>query len=152
MSARDYAENHKYFDSLVGRRCFLSLAANTAKIHIDENRKGGDYIWVDAPWRLLFRGEVVSSSACYPDDESCRTLFERWSAEFEPVREGSIRSIAGTENGALTIRLENDFAWEVPADSYQSDDDDDWYDHWYIKLKNQSGEQVVPPKSDRAGG
>jgi len=144
MSARDYAENHALLPSFEGRQCFLTLATNTAKLHIDKNQKDGTYIWIDPPWSLTKDRAVVCSASSYPDHqaENYQNLHEEWCSGFDNVRESRIESIEAAEGGALRIEIEGGFAFEAPADTWQSDDADDWYDHWYVRSKPNSEQDV----------
>lgn len=144
MSARDYTENYALLPQFEGRQCFLSFATNTAKLHIDKNTNMGTYIWIDPPWSLMKDGAVICSSSSYPDlqAEDYQNLHEEWCSQFDAVSESRIESIEATEAGALTIEMEGGFVFEVPEDAWQSDDSEDWYDHWYVRSKRNSEHDV----------
>jgi len=144
MSTRDYKENHELLPPLEGRRCSLTLAANTIKLHIDENRKGGDYIWIDPPWALLRDGATIATSASYPDpeDEDYQRRHVEWGSQFDDVFESHIHQISATAEGALRIELDDGYAFDAPADPFESEEEDDWYDHWYVWLNSTNREQT----------
>lgn len=145
MSKRDYTENHTLLLPLEGRQCFLTVATNAAKLHIDKDQKNGTYIWIDPPWSLTKNRAVICSPSSYPDPQAdnYKNLHEEWCSQFDAVRESRIESIEATEDGALRIEIEDGFAFEVPADTWQSDGADDWYDHWYVESQLNSEQNTT---------
>jgi len=122
---------------------------NTAKLHIDKNQRGGSYIWIDPPWTLTRHGRIVASSATYPDHQArdYRKLHDEWCSQFGDVWESQICAIKTTVEGSLKVDIENGFSFEASADTFQSENVDDWYDHWYVRIANESSEQTTSEKA-----
>lgn len=138
MSFRDYAEHHLELPSLVGRPCFLSLATNSVKLHIDENKSDGTYLWIDPPWQFGRHGEVIESSDSCPfhEDDGYDRKFAEWCSRFAPAFDTRIESIEALPDGSLWISLVQGYAFFVPTEFFP-DDPPLWYDHWYLRKEPQ---------------
>ena len=132
MSALDYQLYHAFLPPLVGRKSFITLATNSIKLHIDENKKSGIYLWIDPPW-VFGKGKVLIESS-----ESCphyrtpdyRHLFSDWVARFSPVSASEIVQIRAKPSGRLSIRFRDSYKLIAPA-SFDEHGEPSWYDHWY---------------------
>jgi len=67
MSSRDYARFGDQLEKITGRKCYITLATNSIKLHIDENKKYGKYLWIDPHWELRKDGEIIESDQTYPN-------------------------------------------------------------------------------------
>ncbi len=134
MSARDYTQHQNEFPTLVGRRCFLTLATNSAKLQFDENRKGGPFLWIDPPWQFGRGDEIIESSASCPhhEDEDYEKKFSAWCSQFAPAFDTLIEKFEASPDGSLWISLGGGYAFYVPSD-FIPDDPPSWYDHWYLR-------------------
>lgn len=147
MSARDYAENSAELPALVGRKCFVTLATNSVKLHIDRDQKGGTFLWIDPPWQFGRGEELIESSASCPhyEEERYEERFREWGRHFKPVRESVIEKIDASPDGGLRIGLADGFTFLIPSD-FIPEDDPWWYDHWYVRKEAnqpvQTGRQV----------
>jgi hypothetical protein len=133
MSSRDYIRHAAALRTLVGRACLATVAANSLKLHIDENRKGGTYLWIDPPWVFERAGELIRSSATCPYHEQSEyeSLFAEWARGLLPLLNTRILEIDGRPDGRLVLRFEREYSLVVPADQELADDEDR-YDHWYF--------------------
>ncbi|HTL69272.1 MAG TPA: hypothetical protein VL200_16520 [Lacunisphaera sp.] len=133
MPARDYKEFHAQLPSLVGRKCFVTLATNSLKLHIDHDKKGGTYLWVDPPWQFCRDGEIIESSASCPhhEEEDYEQRFHAWSSRFGITRGSVIQKIQASPDGSLWIHLSDDYAFFAPKE-FIPDDPSSWFDHWYF--------------------
>ena len=138
MSERDYNKYHHNLHGLAGRRTYLSLATNSIKIHIDEVRKGGTYIWIDPPWEFQKNGKSIASSASCPqhEEDDYGDKFEKWCSQFEPIFESCIQTIEVKPTGSLRIRLRHGYEIVV-SDDFLSERELLWYDHWYYSDRNK---------------
>src|ERR1700721_87915 len=105
MSARDYTQHRHELAALIGRKCFLTLATNSIKLHIDENKKGGAFLWIDPPWQFGRDGDILESSNSYPDHQEagCEEKHRTWCSRFGPVYETLIEKIDAQPDGSLWI-------------------------------------------------
>jgi hypothetical protein len=133
MSARDYERYHDNLSTLQGRKAFATLATNSIKLHIDENKKDGEFVWIDPPWEFYRDGNLVESSDSYPSDgvPDYDERVRQWFSGFDSIYETAIAEIAASPDGALEIRFFGGGEIFVPSD--ESVRDDLWYDHWYYK-------------------
>jgi hypothetical protein len=134
MPSRDYMEFSTQLPALVGRKCFLTLATNSVKLHLDENRKGGTFLWIDPPWQFGRAGEIIESSASCPhyEEEHYERKFRAWCSKFAPVGECVIEKIEASSDGTLWVHLGDGYAFFVPKE-FIPDDPLSWYDHWYLR-------------------
>lgn len=137
MSSRDHDKYGAMLDQLAGRKCFLTLATNSLKLHLDENKPYGSYLWIDPPWQFGRHEEIIESSLNHPhhEDENYARDHQTWSSHFTPLRENVIEEIESSPDGSLWIRFSKDYAIFVPAGQASQDPDEDnmwWYDHWYV--------------------
>ncbi|BCU77615.1 hypothetical protein [Luteolibacter sp. LG18] len=135
MSATDFENHGADVPQLIGRRCFLTLATNSLKLHIDADKKGGIYLWIDPPWQFGKDGEIIESSASYPF-EGDKEGFTHWTSRFAPIRESRFEQIEAQPDGSLWITLADDYQIFVPKEFIPREPDDafSWYDHWYLNL------------------
>jgi hypothetical protein len=133
MSARDYDLYQRELSPLRGRRCFVTLATNSIKLHIDENKKKGTFLWLDPPWTFCRNGILIESSASCPDhsEPDYKSRFRRWCSRFDSIFETTINDLTATPDGALEIAFDGGHEIVLPAD--QSKQTDSWYDHWYFR-------------------
>jgi hypothetical protein len=105
MSARDYHLYHNKLPALGGRRCFVTLATNSIKLHIDEVKKDGTFLWLDPPWEFRKDGAVIESSASCPDhtEQNYERCFHDWAAPFQPIFESIICGLTADPNGGLQV-------------------------------------------------
>jgi hypothetical protein len=136
MSKRDYIENKDALLSFIGRKCFLSLACNSIKLHIDENKVKGTYVWIDPPWQYGKGDEEIESSLSCPVDDEIQ--IQEWFKQFDPIWESRIENIVVKPDGEMWIHFQNDYAFFVPKEFIP--DDDSWYDHWYINKEKAEPE------------
>ncbi len=131
MSARDYHLYHKKLPALEGRRCFVTLATNSIKLHIDEVKKDGTFLWLDPPWEFRKDGAVIESSASCPNhtEQDYERCFHDWGARFQPIFESIIYGLTADPNGGLQVMLSDGYQIILPED--QSSETESWYDHWY---------------------
>lgn len=134
MSARDYKEHQHNLQTLVRKRCFLTLAANSVKLHIDENKEGGAFLWIDPPWQFGRGDKIIESSASCPhhEDEDYEEKLGAWRSGFTPAFETFIEKIEAPPDGSLWIRLTGDYAFYVPSE-FIPDETTSWYDHWHFR-------------------
>jgi hypothetical protein len=132
VSARDYQLYHTLLPALVGRKSFITLAANSIKLHIDENKKGGIYLWIDPPWVFGKNNVLIESSESCPDYRApnYRRLFSDWVARFSAISGSEIVRIAAKPSGRLSIRFRHSYSLIAPA-SFDEHGEPSWYDHWY---------------------
>lgn len=132
MSAKDYQLYHQKLPALQGRKCFLLLATNSIKLHIDETKKNGTFLWLDPPWEFRRGGTVIETSASCPyyTEPDYERRFRLWGSRFAPVFESTIRGIAASPNGGLQITFSDGYEVILPED--QCNQTDSWYDHWYF--------------------
>jgi hypothetical protein len=131
MSARDYELYHRRLKALQGRKSFVTLATNSIKLHIDENKKNGTYLWLDPPWEFRRHAKTVESSYSCPDhtDSDYAPRFRRWCRRFDSMSESTIATITATPDGALQIAFTSGEELVLPAN--ETKQPDSWYDHWY---------------------
>ena len=143
MSARDYQRHHEQLSALKGRRAFATLATNSIKLHIDENKKDGTYLWIDPPWEFYRDDTLVESSDSYPDDTipDHGARVQNWFSRFDPIYETAIAEIAATPDGGLQIQFFGGGEILVPGDNSERDL---WYDHWYYKDPNRPNQTLQP--------
>lgn len=148
MSARDYAEHHLELPSLEGRLCFLSLATNSVKLHIDENKCDGTFLWIDPPWQFGRHGKVIESSDSCPfhEDDGYDRKFAEWCSRFAPAFDTRIESIEALPDGSLWISLALGYAFFVPPE-FLPDDPPLWYDHWYLRKEPKPNARGSGPSS-----
>jgi len=133
MSARDYEHYRQSLPALRGRKSSVTLAANSIKLHIDEDKENGTFLWLDPPWEFRRDGAVIETAATCPDhtEPDYEPRFQSWCERFEPIFDSTIRDIAATPDGSLQVTFEDRYEVFLPAnDSAQSDS---WYDHWYYR-------------------
>jgi hypothetical protein len=133
VSTRDYIRFAAALPALVGRACLATVAANSLKLHIDENRKDGTYLWIDPPWQFQHVGELIRSSATCPHHEQAEyeSLFAEWARGLRPLSNTRILEVKAEVDGGLVLRFEHEYSLVVPADPSPGDEED-WYDHWYF--------------------
>jgi hypothetical protein len=132
MSAQDYRLYHDKLSALRGRKCFVTMATNSIKVHIDEDKKNGIFLWLDPPWEFRKDGIVIETSASCPDhtESDYERRFRLWGSRFEPIFDSKIRDITAAPSGSLQITFTDGYEVFLPEDpSVQTDS---WYDHWYL--------------------
>jgi hypothetical protein len=151
MSARDY---QLYFDEMVsvtGRKCFVTMATNSIKIHIDRDEKCGAYIWIDPPWIFGRGDQAIESSETCPDYRASdyKERFAAWGMKFEPIFESVIERVEATSKHRLSIFFSHGYELVVPA-LIRSSEPGAWYDHWYFSAKkpNQPPEPMSLKRHD----
>ena len=144
MSDRDVSKFKNRLLLLVGWQCFVTPATNSIKLHIDENKKVGTFLWMDPPWQFV-KGEFVieSSDSCpHYREEGYEQKFRVWCDSFAPVQGRLIVEMDALPNGSLWIRLEGGHAFYLDAEVVPHDPDSS-YDHWYLREEevraNQEG-------------
>lgn len=147
MSSRDYQEFSAQLPALVGRKCFLTLATNSVKVHLDENTRGGTFLWIDPPWQFGCEGEIIASSASCPhyEETDYERMYQEWRSKFIPASESRIESIEASPDGSLWVHLSDGYAFFVPKE-FIPDDPPGWYDHWYLRKAepNQKRAPMAP--------
>jgi hypothetical protein len=133
MSARDYDRFHTQLLELRGRRSFVTLATNSIKVHIDEDKRNGTFLWLDPPWEFRRGGTVIETSASCPHytEPDYKSRFCSWGSRFQPIFENTIREIIASLNGSLQVTFEGGYEIFLPQDD--SVQTDCWYDHWYYR-------------------
>ena len=132
MSSRDYERYHDNLSTLQGRRAFATLATNSIKLHIDENKKDGEFLWIDPPWEFYREGILLESSASYPDETATDydQRVQQWFTKFDPIHETAIAELTASPDGSLQIRFFGGGEIFVPSDESEREL---WYDHWYYR-------------------
>lgn len=138
MSSRDHQRHQDQLSALQGRRAFATLATNSIKLHIDENKKDGTYLWIDPPWEFYRDGAFVESSETYPDEgvPDSDALVKQWFTRFDSIYETTIADADSSPDGGLQIRFFGGGEILVPPSA--SERDDLWYDHWYYKDRQRA--------------
>jgi hypothetical protein len=133
MSSRDYIRYSAALPALVGRVCLATVAANSLKLHIDENRKHGSYLWIDPPWEFMHGESLVRSSRTCPHHElpEYENLFAEWTRGLNPLLSTRILLLDAHEDGTLRLQFERGYSLVAPADA-EFGDEEGWYDHWYL--------------------
>jgi hypothetical protein len=133
MSARDYALYHKQLPQLHGRRSFVTLATNSIKVHIDEAKRNGTFLWLDPPWEFRRDDSLIETSDSCPHytEPDYNFRFASWGSRFQPIFESTIRDIVAAPDGSLKITFESGYDIFLPQDD--SVQTDCWYDHWYYR-------------------
>lgn len=146
MSARDYKEFHAQLPALVGRKCFVTLATNSLKLHIDQDKMGGTYLWIDPPWQFGRDGEIIESSASCPhhEEEDYEKRFRAWSSGFEITRGGVIQKVQASPDGSLRIHLSDGYAFFAPKE-FVPDDPPSWFEHWYFQEEESNQTAQTTP-------
>jgi len=146
MSARDYKEFHARLPTLVGRKCFVTLAANSLKLYIDHDKNGGTYLWIDPPWQFGRDGEIIESSSSCPhhEEEDYERRFHAWCSGFEITRGGMIQKIRASSDGSLWIHLSGGYEFFAPGE-FIPDDSPSWFDHWYFHEEASSQTAQTSP-------
>ena len=136
MSKKDHDEYGNILFSFEGHKCFTSIVTNSIKLHIDERKSDGAYIWIDPPWSFIKNDAVITSASDCPhyEEENYKQLFSDWLFNFEPIFSTSIKNINCSIDNDLTIRLDKDYALFIPNTNYE-EDEESWYDHWYCRVK-----------------
>lgn len=131
MSRDDYARDGEAIEGLIGCRFRLIPVTNTLKLCFDPNDTRHRYLWIDPRWRLENpSGSIVAESDLCPLD---RDGFRAWTVSVEPVRSSVLTSIA-YEAGVGTV-FALDGGWRlVSLDGVDPDDDELWYDDYYLRL------------------
>lgn len=134
-SNRDALKYGKELPSLVGCDCFLSLATNSLKIHLDKREREGSYLWIDPPWEFTISSKVIQTADSCPHytEEDYEVRFSNW-CNLIPIREGVIEDIQTDPTGSLSIFLKGGYSIHIPCEFYP-DDSPMHYDHWYLKIR-----------------
>jgi hypothetical protein len=135
MSLADLQQSRDALISFSGRRCFCTVAANSLKLHIDEDRKGGSYIWVDPSW-ALYRGfeEVASSADCPPHtDSDYEPRFRVWCGRLIALRATTFEAFEESDDGSISLLFGDDYRLFLPLQENE-EDSDWWFDHWYARI------------------
>jgi hypothetical protein len=113
--------------------CLATVAANSLKLHIDENRKNGTYLWIDPPWQFEQGGKLIRTSATCPHHEQAdyESVFTEWVRGLQPLLNTRITEVVAGVDGSLALRFEHEYSLVVPPDPTPGDEED-WYDHWYF--------------------
>lgn len=116
---------------LIGKPCERTLACNSIKLRFgcDNNPKGESYIWIDAPWELQTETELVTESLDYTEEGNG---FQDWSKKLNPLNKVVLIGFSFTEEKELQLEFEGGYYLYVPYCPNEPDDDD-WYEHWYVK-------------------
>lgn len=135
MPSRDYLSYHAKLPALIGKQVFATLATNSIKLHVGENKKSGSYLWIDPPWAFGSGDDIIESSDSCPDYKSgdYESKFRQWVSRFSPIFTSSIMDIEADVTGQLSIALSDGYRIFAPEISSSADDSDLWYDHWYYK-------------------
>ncbi|GEP40993.1 hypothetical protein [Brevifollis gellanilyticus] len=135
MSANDYRRDGGKLHQWIGHPWSLTLACNSIKLHRSENRKKGDYLWIDPPWQFGIGQTLITDSASYPipDEQQFQAFEQSWWEHFRPVLGSSVESIRAQEDGELDIIFSTGHRLHVPGDQTPGDHPD-WYDHWYVRF------------------
>jgi hypothetical protein len=133
VSARDYDRYHRFLSALKGRRSFVTVATNSIKVHIDKDKKGGIFLWLDPPWEFRKNGTFIETAATYPDhaEPDYERRFELWGNRFKPIFANTIEEVTASPEGSLLIKFEGGYEMFLPGDD--SVQTDVWYDHWYFR-------------------
>jgi hypothetical protein len=145
MSARDYLLYDSFLPALVGRKSFLTLATNSIKLHIDQNKKAGTYLWIDPPWAFVKTVLWIESSQSCPDYQrpDYRRRFKDWCARFSPISASEIVNIEANPSGRLLIEFHDSYRLVIPAAWYDDEAHPSWYDHWYYTDANRRRSPVT---------
>ena len=139
MSLRDYNQYKDLIPKIIGRKCFLSGAMNSLKLHIDEDKKDGIFIWVDPPWVFGTTEAKITSSYAYPDlsDTNYKSMHEEWVSILSPIKETVFEEIEAKPDGSLFIRFGHNYIlYAKHVDGLEDRDPESWYDHWYIRIED----------------
>jgi len=137
MSKRDYRRDAKRIAEFQGRRCLLSLAMNSVKIHIDKRIKRGLFIWIDPPWQFCQDEKLIASSASYPHwkEKNYEIKHEQWCALFNPILKTSLENVIPHSDGSLDLVFSKDYRIFV-LKKFLKSKTPLWYDHWYVSRKS----------------
>lgn len=139
MSVADLNRSRDALLLFRGRRCICTVAANSLKLHIDEDKKGGSYIWVDPPWMLSREFEEMAS----PDDCPHHTeadyepRFRKWCSRLSALRMTTFEAFEEAEDGSVSLRFAEGYRLLIPLEEVQDEDSDWWYDHWYARVEEK---------------
>lgn len=125
MSASDYTAYAHKLPLLAGRCCSVSLATNSLKLHIDENKKDGSYLWIDPPWQFGLNDTLIDEAWTCPhhEDEGYKESFKAWREQFASISDSTILSIDAVPDGTLQMRFERGYCLLVPADQTPGEHD-----------------------------
>jgi hypothetical protein len=137
MSKRDYRRDRRQIAELQGKRCFLTLAMNSVKLHINKNQKNGLFIWIDPPWQFGQGDELIAASATYPQwkKRSYQEKHDEWCGLFKPIFKSTLERVAPHSDGSLDLVFKRDYRIFVPKQFIPSEMNS-WYDHWYVQKKS----------------
>ena len=143
MTARDYKLYHAKLASLEGRPCFLSMACNSIKLHIDRDEKNGTYLWIDPPWVFGTEDAEIETSETCPNhrEPDYEMKFKQWGQNFTPMFENTILRIEATQRGRLLVFFGSGHVLCAPA--IRVPKQEGCYDHWYAENKGE-----LPEKQD----
>jgi hypothetical protein len=87
MSARDYDRYHHRLPALRGRKSFVTLATNSIKLHIDEDKRDGTFLWLDPPWEFRREDTIIETSSSCPHytEPDYERRFRSWGERFQPI-------------------------------------------------------------------
>lgn len=113
------------------------------KLHIDENKKNGTFLWIDPPWQFGRDEDIIESSASYPDHEEAgyEEKHRAWCSQFEPAYSTLIEKIDARPDGSLWIFLRDRYAFYIPPE-FIPEDPPSWYDHWYFRKQKEPNQTV----------
>ena len=130
----DGIEEIKLLHELLGQECKRTLACNSLKLRFgcDVDETGTSYIWIDPPWTFQSGINTITSSEDYPGDND---TFDTWSTLLNPINDTTLIAFEQSKKGDLLLEFSGGYRIFVPF--YPNKDDEDlWYEHWYVGKKS----------------
>ncbi|MBP0021623.1 MAG: hypothetical protein J7647_29220 [Cyanobacteria bacterium SBLK] len=128
---------------LVGQVCHRTLACNSFKLRFETITKTADrgYIWIDPPWSLMYREQLITDSFLCPHYEEANysQKFRQWCNLFSPLNQTVMTRYEFTDGGDLNLFFLHSYWLHIPAIAEElQDEDSDWYLHWYARIIKES--------------
>ena len=136
MSVRDCTRDGDKLPACIGRACFVTVAGNSIKLHLDENRPRGNYLWIDPSWQFGHGQDLITASMDCPShrEENYSSLFKDWAEKLSPVNESKVEAIRILQSGGLEIKFSHDYRLLALSGLQAKEDLEGWYDDWYVSL------------------
>ena len=143
MSKRDYRRDARRLREFDGKRCFISVATNSLKLHLGRRQRSGTFIWIDPPWELSHGSDTVTTSADCPDSakKSQEARFSRWCTLFAPLYRTTLASAVPKSDGSLTLHFAGGYELFTPS-HFIPHLQKLWYDHWYVSRSRKPNHRV----------
>jgi hypothetical protein len=123
----DREEDLNIVEGFIGKVCERTLACNSLKIRFGEK---SPYIWLDPPWELWDKEELIASSLGYPESDE---EFQSYSSTLNPLNKTKLVNFEHTVKNGLVLHFENGLRLHAPT-TLEIIDEDDFYHHWYASV------------------